>query len=407
MPRDLIRLLLDYSSLKKEQWKSSETLQAGRLARLLDSARRTRHYADMLPPPGHPPDFSSIRQTAKEDIVSCPERFLTVPASSLWPARTSGSTGLHTTVYLDEKTLVQRTAYRLFIESEFGRSPSDLAVQIHSSPHPPSFLSRFGLFRKEYLSVFDDDLKNLEKIAASGARVLGTYASTMSMLASLNGQLENPLRLKLAFCYGDMLNQETREYIEDSFSCPVFQFYGSTEFGPIAFECPEERKLHVNSGSFILELVDSKGRPARTGNILVTSLINHAMPLIRYRIGDVASWGSCSCGRAWPVLESIQGREDDYLVLPSGTVRSAMALFGLYKVPHLKAYQIVQEKPDLFVFKYVPRPPGFPESSKSIVSEKIKSGCLGEDVEVVFLEVDDLPKGSTGKLRQFISKVKR
>jgi phenylacetate-CoA ligase len=226
-------------------------------------------------------------------------------------------------------------------------------------------------------------------------------------MARYNNKLETPLKMKLAFSYGEVLTPSTRKFIEGSFSCPVFQLYGSTEFGPIAFECPEERKLHINSNSFILELADSNGKPSKTGEVLVTSLVNRTMPLIRYRIGDWASWGKCSCGRTWPVLDSIKGRVDDFATLPSGKLRSAFSFFGPYKAPNLKGYQIVQETRERFIFKYSTWPPGITETSRKNILDHLRAATLGEDIEFELQEVDELPKESTGKLRHFISKLEK
>ncbi len=405
MSHDSIKFLKHFLALRKEQWNPVEELQNKGLAQLREAARKTKYYGSKIPPPGSSFDLASFAPTDKNDVISNPEQFLAVPMATLKPAKTSGSTGNYAIVYLDQETLIKRTAFRIFLESEFGRSPHDLAIQIHGSCPKASLPSRFGLYRKKFLSIFDSDDGNFEALRKSGATVFGSYASALTVMAAHNNRLETPLRMKLMFSYGEVLNSEARKFIEESFSCRVFQLYGSTEFGPIAFECPEERKLHVNAGSFMVELVDSKNRPSKSGEVLVTSLVNLAMPLIRYRIGDLATWGKCSCGRTWPVLDSIQGRIDDYAVLPSGKTRSAFSFFGPYKAPNLKAYQIVQEKRDKFLFRYVSWPPGLSKASKEEIKRRIKVACLGEDAGVELQEVESLPKGRTGKLRHFISKV--
>lgn len=407
MAHETLSMIRQFLSYGREQWEPAEKIQAGRLQCLLESARKTEYYGAAIPPSASDNGIWPIKPTDKEDVISNPERFLSAPKSSLRPAKTSGSTGSYAIVYLDSATLIQRTAFRLFIESQFGRSPLDLAVQIHGSCPKPSALSKFGIFRKKFLSVFDKDEDNFRELYASGANVFGSYTSALSVMARYNNRLEKPLRMKLVFSYGEVLTQEARRFVEESFSCPLFQLYGSTEFGPIAFECPEERKLHVNSGAFLVELVDSKNRPSASGEILVTSLVNRSMPLLRYRIGDRAAWGRCGCGRSWPVLESIEGRTDDFAVLPSGKLRSAFSFFGPYAAPNLKGYQIVQETPGLFVFKYEAWPPGITESSRKNIIKHLKTATLGEDVHFELQEVESLPKESTGKLRHFISRVKK
>jgi phenylacetate-CoA ligase len=410
MAHDLLRFLNDYSDQKKEQYlQTIGQLQARRLSRVLDSAKKTPYYGGMIPG-GTPPEnalqtISAIRPTGKPEVVSSPGSFLAVPRNLLREIRTSGSSGIPIRAYADARTLIHRTAYRFLIESSYGRSPLELAVQVHDVLYPPTFMSQFGIFRKKFLSVFDGEAGNLETLRKSGSKVLSGYASSIAIMAKLNSESPAPIRLKHVFCYGEILGRETRELISGSFSCPVYQLYGSNEFGPIAHECPEEGKLHVNSGAFLVEIVDSEGRPAASGELLITSLVNHAMPLLRYRIGDVSRWGKCSCGRTWPVLESIEGRSDDFIALPGGGLRSAFSLFCLYGIPGLKEYQVVQEAEDYFVFRHVPTGDTLPASSKKEVVQKIRRAVLGADVHVDFEQVREVPRGRSGKRRSVVSKV--
>jgi phenylacetate-CoA ligase len=266
-------------------------------------------------------------------------------------------------------------------------------------------MSKFGIFRKKILSVFDSEEKNLAALRKSKSKVLSGYTSTIAIMAKLNMESGNPLKMKHVFCYGEVFGPETRELIESSFSCPVYQLYGSNEFGPIAYECPEEHKLHINSGTFLLELVDSKNKPSKSGEVLVTSLINHGMPLLRYRIGDRSSWGKCSCGRTWPILDSIEGRSDDFIMLPGGKLRSAFSLFCLYDIPGLKEYQVVQEAEDYFLFRHVPTGHTLPNPSKMEIIDKIHRAALGQKVHIDFEQVNSIPRGRTGKRRSVVSKV--
>ena len=128
----------------------------------------------------------------------------------------------------------------------------------------------------------------------------------MDEMAIYNQESSNPMKLKSVFSTSEMLSQVRRKYIEDSFSCTLFNQYRNAEFGPVAWECPEEHNMHVNSGSCILEIVDEKGNPKNSGvgNIVLTSLCNHAMPFIRYKIGDQ---GSCIAGGGYPATGNSKG----------------------------------------------------------------------------------------------------
>src|SRR6185295_14515719 len=92
----------------------------------------------------------------------------------------------------------------------------------------------------------------------------------------------------------------------------VVDVYSSEECGQIALQCPEHEQYHVQSESVLVEVLDDEGRPCAPGTIgrvVLTTLQNFAMPLIRYDIGDFAEPGpACPCGRALPVLTRIVGR---------------------------------------------------------------------------------------------------
>ena len=112
----------------------------------------------------------------------------------------------------------------------------------------------------------------------------------------------------------DTLRDHMRARIERVYGCPVTNRYGSRELGDIAGQCSAVQGLHVFPWANYVEVVDDAGRPVgpgEEGELAVTSLINRAMPLIRYRIGDrgiLARPGEgCSCGRPGQVLERITG----------------------------------------------------------------------------------------------------
>ncbi|MGI8552089.1 MAG: phenylacetate--CoA ligase family protein, partial [Dehalococcoidia bacterium] len=101
----------------------------------------------------------------------------------------------------------------------------------------------------------------------------------------------------------------------------LFDLYSASEITtPIAFQCRMCNGLHVNDDYVIVEVVDDSDMPVgpgETGQVLVTDLLNLAMPLIRFRIGDIAttSDGACPCGRSLSRLARIDGRADNYIYL--------------------------------------------------------------------------------------------
>jgi len=116
----------------------------------------------------------------------------------------------------------------------------------------------------------------------------------------------------------------TRRRIEQAWGARAVDHAGATEMGSWGFECAEGRALHVQESEFMAEVLDPvTGQPAREGELVMTNLGRHGMPLIRYRTGDHVQLaaGPCACGRRWAQLDGgVIGRVDDALVIRGVTV---------------------------------------------------------------------------------------
>jgi phenylacetate-CoA ligase len=193
------------------------------------------------------------------------------------------------------------------------------------------------------------------------------------------------------------------------FGSEIFSFYGSEEFGPLAFECKEHQGYHIISDHVVMEFL-KENKDVSTderGEVVVTGLTNYEMPLIRYRIGDIAtpSSGRCHCGRRFPMIKQIEGREDDFVTLPSGKKISPRMINVIENIPGIKEYQTIQVSKERFVVELV-KDNRFSERTISDIKTQIMKGCLGEKVKVEVELVDKIHRERTGKRRAVISKVK-
>jgi phenylacetate-CoA ligase len=403
-----LQVLRNLINLKREQWMDPDSLKAlqeKKLIGILNSAAKTQYYSGISAD-----SLEEIPMTLKDDVRDSEHSFIPKDAdhSSLRITRTSGSTGRPIKVFKDQAALDQVVALKYLVETEFGLSVRDLFAEVSISKYEPhSLLRSLGLFKKIVFPISNGEEKNFSLIRKSRANVMGWYPSVMSLLAQINDNI----RMKSVFCGGEMLTDECRKLIGDSFSCPVFNQYATMEFASIAWECPDEHKLHVNSSSCIVEAVDSQGKPTSgTGELLVTTLFNHTMPLLRFNIGDMGKIGKeCPCGRGFPLLENLKGRRDDFIVLPSGKKLSSFSLNILYLETSINGiwhYQIIQETPETFVVRIVPTKDGFDDRSKKEVARRIRNACLGEQVNVEFELVDSIKRDKSGKLRKIVSRVR-
>ncbi len=178
-----------------------------------------------------------------------------------------------------------------------------------------------------------------------------------SCLEHLSMQNISPLvtdQLKGAQSVSQTLTPKMRALIEGSLKTPVHQNYGLNEIGLVASRCQEGGRYHIHREHCIVEIVRSDGtdcEPGERGKLLVTSLTNFAMPLIRYDADDLAEVvdGPCPCGRTLPSFGAVQGRYRRMAHLPEGTLKRWGAIqFALHILPSelkstVRRYQAIQD----------------------------------------------------------------
>jgi phenylacetate-CoA ligase len=111
----------------------------------------------------------------------------------------------------------------------------------------------------------------------------------------------------------------TRQRIEEAWGAQCFDHTGATEVGATGFSCKARKGVHLNEGEFIFEVVNPQSlEPASEGELIVTNLGRHGMPVIRYRLGDVVrlEQDKCECGRTFArIIGGVIGRVDDMVIV--------------------------------------------------------------------------------------------
>jgi phenylacetate-CoA ligase len=202
-----------------------------------------------------------------------------------------------------------------------------------------------------------------------------------------------------------------REQIERVFGCKVFNRYGSREVGDIACECEAHAGLHVFPWGTYVEIVDEEGNavPAGVeGNIVVTSLINYAMPLVRYAIGDrgvLAPERVCACGRQGQILAKVTGRNVDAFKTKEGVlIDGEYFTHLLYFRSWVQRFQVVQQDLSTIVFKVVKTAADATEQELTEIVQNTRA-VMGADCQVDFQFLADIPPAASGKYRYTISEV--
>ncbi len=186
-----------------------------------------------------------------------------------------------------------------------------------------------------------------------------------------------------------MVYPEQRAIIERAFGAPVYDFYGSRENSAIAGEVPGVDGRVIMAFNNIVEVVD--------GEILVTNLHNHIMPLIRYKIMDQADNITYSDNNL-PVLHNLSGRVFDYfLTSPDSRVHAQYVITLFFYIDEILSFQVLQKDYDLYTVKYVPRSGASVtlETMRAIESKMKKA--LRDDIKVDWQIVDEIEKTMSGK----------
>jgi len=333
---------------------------------------------------------------------------------------TSGSTGEPFVCYADKFQLEMRFATTLRASEMSGWQFGDRQLRLW---HQTLGMSRIQAFkerldawfmRRHFIPAFEmseDTLKSLIKTIEKKKPVLiDGYAESLNFIAiaSTTKSQHSP---RAVISSAQQLTESTRAQIENQFGAKVLDKYGSREFSGIAYQCLESQHHHVQDESYILEiLVD--GRPAKVGEVgevVITDLNNFSMPLIRYRIGDMAiavDQTPCSCGRPHSQIGAISGRTQALISCSNGVWLPGTFFAHFFKdfdyaVQH---YQIIQESTEKFTLKIVPKSQ-FTEEVKNRIIQDLKTYTGQEQIIEVSL-VEEIPLLRTGKRTPVVSNIK-
>lgn len=209
------------------------------------------------------------------------------------------------------------------------------------------------------------------------------------------------------------LDEYTHDLLTHVFKCPILNRYGSREMGDMACSCKADEGLHINMFSSFVEILDdnyNRCPDGEMGNIIVTSLTEYAMPLIRYNIGDVGvlSDKQCSCGRGLLMLKRVNGRNVDIFKTRDGNkVDGEYFTHLFYNERRIKQFQVIQDNYEDITIKIV-LAEGETQASVKDFCENIKQDIykvMGL-VKIIFDFVNDIPVTKSGKRAYTISHIK-
>jgi phenylacetate-CoA ligase len=415
--RDTLRRFRELEILQRQSAQKLKELQFEKLQALLAHAYdHTDHYRRVFDESGFDPgamnSFDDIRKIpllTKADIRKDPEGFISRDKKrNLKRFATSGSTGHPLTFYLSGERISSNKAVYLLLYSCWDLRIGDKEIVLWGGTRGSGMYGslkrmRNSLLRTRLLPAFSMSgtimTKYIDIIKRTRPSNIFGYAHSIYLLsrfAENRGYDLKSLGIKVIFSTAEMLHDYQRETIERVFNCPVSNCYGGRDSGFVAFECPSGR-MHLNPYIYTETVNDGKAAgEGEKGGITVTHLESWGMPFIRYSTGDEGVLGAsvaCGCGRQFPVMEKILGRNTDHIVGVGGALVHPLALEYIFReMDGVDYFRILQKKEDKLIV-YVVANSRYDRAVEPKVKKAIDD-VMGGPVDVMFEYIAhaDIPK---------------
>ncbi len=433
-----LRILPAYSAYIKtytllresRRWSREEHAahQARALSRLLDHAyenvpyyRRVFQERGLVPEDiQSPDDLGLLPFLTREDLqTNLPDlKARNYPDSAFEYVTTGGSTGIPVGFYYEKG--VSRAREWAFMKTQWDRVGyrfTDRCVVLRGYTIESA---RDGVYWKKTLCgrwllmsshhMTEETLPAyIDRIKRFKPRFIQAYPSVATILARYMREhgIEPFPTVKAILCGSENLYPWQRDLLTEVFGCRVFSWYGNSEQTVLAGECEESTHYHIFPEYGIVELIGRNGQPVQDpgamGEVVTTSLINPICPLIRYRTMDVAVRGtdSCTCDRAYPLLERVEGRLQEFIVTKNRRFISMTAVNMHSDIfDNVAQFQFHQEKEGEALLRIVKKT-GYGDRDTERILRELDRKFDG-DVDVTIRFVDEIPRTQRGKY-QFLT----
>lgn len=251
-----------------------------------------------------------------------------------------------------------------------------------SIPRSPWAFQRAGLFRRAYLDVTAPTGAKIAWLRELRPQALFAWGSVLAEIALALRDAGQLLDVPVIISSSDALQ---RDLVEAHLRGRLSDVYGAMETGPLGWPCPSHGGFHLDPRGNLVELLDDRDHPARSGRVVCTVLWRRTFPLLRYDLGDLATWADtpCTCGNPHPRLAGLDGRTPDLLCLPDGRrFTSSVIAAALRALPGIRQFQLVQCEPSSAILRIVPE-----EGYGPAVAAEILRRLQGHFGDVMKIEV--------------------
>ena len=412
---------LSLQELKEIQWRRLQKLYAF-LWKENDFYRTHFQNAGLTPESlKDPDDIKKLPVLTKKVIRKHGAKMLSrgYNKRSLLHFKTGGSTGKALDIYLTEECSILRNACTRRHDCWTGWRPGEPIAAAWGNPDLPRTIKEKVknslVLPYIFLDTMAVNIESVRSFVKSWNRVRPTllfgHAHSLYILAQYVHKLEcDEIRPKGILSTSMMLLPHERKLIEDVFSCKVTDRYGCEEVSLIGCECEEHEGMHMNIEHLVIEFINDDGSdslPDEPGKIVVTDLMNYAMPFVRYNVEDVGIPvdRACSCGRGLPLMGKVAGRIADFLLKKDGTKVAGISLIEntLTKIAGIDQMQIVQHTINDFTINIVA---GIEYNRQTESELKNYFQKIFPDTTVSVIEVEEIVPEPSGKYRFSVCKIR-
>ena len=216
--------------------------------------------------------------------------------------------------------------------------------------------------------------------------------------------------LKQITTMGEPLPPDLRQACKNTWGATIKDIYGAEETGNIALQCPATENYHIQSEVLYVEILDDDDKPCgpgETGKIVVTTLHNFAMPLIRYDMGDYAEVSeACPCGRGLPALKRIRGRRRNRICEDNDRWRWPELNTALWRdIAVIQQLQVIQKTIDDLEIRILTEQQQKLNKQDQLILDDRLHKSLGAGFQLRHVYMDQVPQHDNGKFEPFISEI--
>ena len=197
--------------------------------------------------------------------------------------------------------------------------------------------------------------------------------------------------LKVLRCSSTQLVDEHRETFKRVFGTDPYDAYGASEINFVASQCDVRKGMHYIPMSHYIEILDSNNNEVAAGtagSMVVTSLVHMAMPMIRYRIGDCAvlSDSLCSCGRTYPLIKRMLGRDLEVISTSTGVLTGADILRLIESAQGIADCQVI-ERSSGGILVNIAKSTDYKTGDENVIRGLIIEKIGAVDIEIAFYPI--------------------